>query len=127
VIKADLEPATRRIYRYLAGFSAAGAAAAGWYGGWPWVWGFLAGAAFSAMNFWFWHRLVNRVGRGTEADERRGSGPVVLFALRYGLFAGALYVILEYSEASLSAALAGIFVAVAAVLLEILFELFYGT
>jgi hypothetical protein len=127
VIKADLEPATRRIYWYLAGFSCAGAAGAGWHGGWPWVWGFLTGAAFSAINFWFWHRLVTRIGRDADSEDRRGSAPVVLFALRYGAFAAALYVILKSSEASLSAALAGIFVAVAAVLLEILFELLYGT
>jgi hypothetical protein len=115
------------MYLYMAGLSAAGAIAAALYGGLPWVSGFLAGAVFSALNFWFWHRLVNRIGRTENTGERRGSGPVVLFALRYGLFAAALYVILQYFEASLSAALVGIFVAVAAVLLQILFELIYGT
>jgi hypothetical protein len=115
------------MYLYMAGLSVLGAAGAGVYGGIPWVSGFLAGAALSALNFWLWHRLVNRIGRTENAQERQGRGPVVLFALRYGLFAAALYVILQYFEASLSAALVGIFVAVAAVLLEILFELIYGT
>jgi hypothetical protein len=110
----------------MAAVSALGAAAAGVYGGMPWISGFLAGAAFSVLNFWFWHRLVSRIGRAG-SQERSGSGSVVLFALRYSVFAGALYVILQYFEASLSAALAGIFVAVAAVLLEIFFELIYGT
>ena len=54
-------------------------------------------------------------------------GPYDYASLRYFLFAGGIYAILHYFEASFSAALVGIFVAVAAVLLEILFELIYGT
>lgn len=115
------------MYISMAGLSVVGTVAAGIFGGWPWSSGFVTGAAFSALNFWFWHRLVSRIGRSQQPGEGRGSGPVLLFALRYGAFAAALYVILKFSEASLSAALAGIFVAVAAVLLEILFELIYGT
>lgn len=90
----------------------------------PGATGFAVGAVFSVANFWFWHRLVAAIGR-TEGEANKGS--VVLFAGRYGVFAAALYVILQYFEANLSAALAGIFVAVAAVLVEILIELIYGT
>lgn len=81
--------------------------------------GFAVGAAFSVVNLWAWHRFVNRVGESTPAP--------VLFAGRYFIFAAAGYAILNYFEASLLAALAGCFTAVAAVLLEILLELFYGT
>ena len=47
--------------------------------------------------------------------------------MRYILFAMVGYVILNYFEANVLAALAGCFVAVAAVILEILLELTYGT
>jgi len=111
----------------MAGISAAGAIAALLLGGAPWLAGFLTGAAFSIVNFWFWHRLVRRVGAVPPAGERPAGGSALVFALRYGIFAAAAYAILRFSEASLSAALFGIFVAVAAVLFEILFELIYGT
>jgi hypothetical protein len=114
------------MYVCMAALAAMGTVVAALYGGVPWLAGFLTGAAFSVLNFWFWHRLVSRLGRAQTA-QRGSGGSGVLFALRYGIFAGALYVILQYFEASLSAALVGIFVAVAAVLLEILFELLYGT
>ncbi len=107
--------------------SAGGALAAATLGGRPWLLGFVTGAVFSMLNFWFWHRLVRRVGANATLDEGRGNTSVILFAGRYGVFAALAYVILRFSEASLSAALAGLFVAVAAVLLEILFELIYGT
>jgi hypothetical protein len=46
--------------------------------------------------------------------------------LRYLLMCGGAYVIVKYSNISLSAALAGLFVAVAAVIVEILFQLIYA-
>ena len=104
-----------------------GAGWAGLYGGSKWLIGFVAGAIFSVLNFWFWHRLVRRLGEvsGDGSEPHRAS--TMFFGMRYFLFMGAAYAILQYFEASLSAALVGIFVAVAAVLLEILFELLYGT
>jgi hypothetical protein len=50
----------------------------------------------------------------------------VVFGLRYLILAAGAYAIVKYSELSLAAALAGLFVAVAAVLVEILFELVYA-
>ena len=46
--------------------------------------------------------------------------------MRYILLGGGAYVILKYSAISLPAALAGLFVSVAAVIAEILFELAYA-
>ena len=46
--------------------------------------------------------------------------------MRYVLLGGGAYVILKYSAISLPAALAGLFVSVAAVIVEILFELAYA-
>jgi hypothetical protein len=78
------------------------------------------GAAFSELNFWLWQRTVRRVGEG-------GSGGATMFGLRYAGFVLAGYAILNYFEANVLAALTGCFIAVAAVLLEILLELIYGT
>ena len=111
----------------MVGLAVMGTAAAVVWGGASWGIGFMTGAIFSAVNFWFWHRLVQRVGQArADADEPRKS-PIILFGIRYFLFVGGVYATIRYFEASVTAALTGIFVAVAAVLLEILFELFYGT
>ena len=108
----------------MAALAVLGTAVAAWHGGGPWALGFLTGAVFSAVNFWFWHRMVQKVG--APGDEARKSS-IILFGIRYFLFVGGVYATIRYFEASLSAALTGIFVAVAAVFLEILFELIYGT
>jgi hypothetical protein len=112
------------MYRSMAALAIAGTVVAALLRGWPGALGFVVGAIFSILNFWFWHRLVARVG---DPGGSTGKGSVALFAMRYGAFAIGLYVTLQYFEASLAAALTGIFVAVAAVLLEALFELIYGT
>lgn len=125
MIKADLRAAAVRIYLVMAGLAAAGAIVTAFIGGWNAALGFATGAAFSIVNFWFWHRMVRRVGDTSETAA--GKGSVLTFALRYFLFAAGLYATIHYFEASLSAALIGIFVAVAAVLLEALIELIYGT
>jgi hypothetical protein len=124
VTKADLEFSSRRIYRFMTVLTLVGTIVSALYGGVSWAVGFLTGAVFSGVNFWFWHRLVQRVGQA--AGESR-SGSSILFGIRYFVFFGGVYATIRYFEASLSAALTGIFVAVAAVFLEILFELFYGT
>lgn len=108
----------------MAALAAIGTTGAGIYGGASWAIGFLTGAVFSAVNFWFWHRMVRRLGQG--GGESRNSS-IILFGIRYFLFVGGVYATIRYFEASLSAALIGIFVAVAAVFLEILLELIYGT
>ncbi len=82
--------------------------------------GFALGAAFSTLNFRLWHGAVRKVGGAR-------SPATALFGMRYILFALGGYAILNYFEANVLAALAGCFVAVAAVLLGILLELIYGT
>lgn len=107
--------------------AALGAVAAAIYGGWSWLVGFLTGAAFSAANFWLFHRIVRRVGQVEAAEEGPRKTSAAAFAMRYLLFAATGYVIVVNFGASLAAALFGCFVAVAAVLLEIVVELIYGT
>jgi hypothetical protein len=111
----------------MAVLTGAGTAVTLWLGGTPLAAGFFLGAAFSALNFWLWHRLVRRIGETSAEDGEPRKGAGALFGARYLLFGLAGYAILKYFEASLFAALMGCFIAVAAVILEILFELIYGT
>jgi hypothetical protein len=102
-----------------------GALSAFQVGGWRVALGFLIGAVFSALNFRFFIRIVNVVGEPTGKSRPRGASAVFLGA-RYLLFGLIGYAILRFFEVSIPAALAGCFVCVAAVVLEILYELIYA-
>jgi len=118
-----LSRALGRIYRILLALGAAGVLAATLWRGWRWGLGFLAGAAFSAVNFRGLHQLAVALEPGSRSPRRR----VALFLLvRLLAFGGGAYVIVKYLGAALPALLAGLFVAVAAVILEILYELIYA-
>ena len=95
------------------------------YGGWRWGLGFLAGAAASWFNFRWLKQLVDSLG-STASGRRRRRGLAVYFGLRYVLLAAGAYVILNFTALSVAAALIGLFVPAAAVILEILFELVYA-
>jgi len=85
--------------------------------------GFLAGAGLSILNF---HGL-RRVVEGLSPDQKAGFRASPLFwALRYFIFFGVGYAIVKLLEISLMPILAGLFVAAAAILVEILFELTHG-
>jgi hypothetical protein len=116
VRNVDLAAVTRRTYRLALVLAVAGIIGAGNVGGVPGSIGFALGAAFSVGNFYLWHRTVLRVGEGS-------SGAGAMYSLRYILLGFTAYAILNYFEANVLAALVGCFVAVAAVILEILFEL----
>ncbi len=115
--------AMRRIYLNLLWLSLAGALAAGWRYGTAEALGFLLGAGASALNFRWLHRLVDSLGPGGPPP---GKGLGAVLSLRYFLFAVAGYVIVKYFEVNLMAALLGLFVAVAAVFVEVLYELIYA-
>jgi len=89
--------------------------------GWKWGLGFALGAAISALNFRWLKQVAMVLGTG-DAKPRMA----VLLGLRYLLLGGCSYVILKYSEISLPALFWGLFVAVAAVLIEIVCELVYA-
>lgn len=86
--------------------------------------GFAAGSVFSMFNFRALHRVVSTIGTA-EAPSARGSA--IFFALRYLLLLAAGYVIVRVSETSLRAAIIGLFVSIAAVILASLYELYEGT
>jgi len=91
--------------------------------GWPWALGFAAGAAASLLNFRWLHHLVASLGEGRRAPRKR---LVFFLAGRYLLLGLCGYVIVKVFGLSLAAALIGLFVAVAAVILEIVYELIYA-
>ncbi len=115
----DFERASRRIARFLVGVAAAGTAVAGAAGGWRWGAGFLIGATAAWFNFRWMKRLVGALGGGP------AHSPVRL-ALRYFLLGGCAYVIVRFSRLPALAAIAGLFVLIAAVFIEIFFELLYA-
>ena len=121
----DPDLAVGRISRLTLILTASGAAIyfamAGWRGGC----GFLLGAIASYLNFRWLKRTVNALGETVGGKPPRAWVAVVL-GLRYLLLGLGAYAILKYSEISLTAALVGLFVSTAAVILEILIELIYA-
>ena len=104
-----------------------GGGAVGWVlGGWRWGAGFLLGAAASGLNFRWLKQLVEALGETASPRTRPKARVAVFLGLRYGLLGLVTYVILITSALSVPAVLSGLFVSVAAVIVEILFELVYA-
>jgi hypothetical protein len=121
----NLDRAVGRILRLTLALTVSGAAVyfamAGWRGGC----GFLLGGLISYLNFRWIKRTVYALGESAGGKPPRAR-VAVLLGLRYLLLAAGAYAILKFSEISLSAALVGLFVPAAAVILEILIELIFA-
>jgi hypothetical protein len=89
--------------------------------GWQWGLAFLAGALASFANFRWLHQLTAALS-GPRPRRRL----LVFLLLRYFLLGAGGYVIVKFFGLNLSAAIAGLFVAVGAVIIEILYELIYA-
>ena len=105
--------------------SGAGLLVAAVYGGWRWAAGYLLGAIASYANFRWLKQMVSALSDAAAAKSP-GTRFAVIFGLRYLLLGIGGYAILNFSTLSLTAAFVGLFVSVAAVILEILFELIYA-
>jgi len=116
-----LEQGIGRIWKWMWTVAAGGAIVFFVWRGWTWSAGWLIGSAVSALNFRWLKQLTEALG-GEAAKPHKA----VFLGMRYLLLGGGAYVILKYSAISLPAALAGLFVSVAAVIVEILFELVYA-
>jgi hypothetical protein len=112
----------------MAVLTAAGVVAAGAYWGVPGVVGFAAGAAVSFLNFRWMAQVVFAIG-AIDRETQKPLKPVsaLLLGSRYLLFGAIGYVIFKYSETGFLAALGGCCIHIAAVLLEVIYELIYGT
>src|SRR5262245_1738476 len=119
-----MERAVERIWKAMFAIGVGGAIVAWAWRGWEWGAGFLLGAAASALNFRWIRQMVLALGGDQPSPTRQRVA--VLAGLRYFILGVGAYVILNYSSISLAAALVGLFVCVAAVILEIVFELIYA-
>jgi len=116
-----------RIGRWMAILVAAGTLAGFFLRGWEWSGGFLLGALASYWNFRWLNKLVNSLADAAQNRPAPGrSRMAIVLGLRYLLLGSGAYVIVNYSTLSLPAALLGLFVPVAAVVVEILFELVFA-
>jgi hypothetical protein len=125
---ADADPAffqraIRRIFRSMLILAGAGALAALALKGWRDALSFLAGAAGSYLNFYWLYRFVEALAPGGSRPRR---WLMFFLATRYLLLGLGGYVIVKVFGLSLIAILIGLFVPVAAVIVEILYELMYA-
>jgi hypothetical protein len=110
--------ALARIGKLMWAIAAGGAIGLTVWRGWTWSAGWLIGSAVSALNFRWMKQMADGLGRQAAKPRK-----AVFLGMRYLLLGGGLYVILKFTAISLPATLAGLFLLVAAVMLEILFEL----
>jgi hypothetical protein len=111
-----------RMMRWMGWLAAFGVLVAGVGWGWRAALGFALGSSASLALFRWLRHFVDVLG-GKPARAR----VLFLFAVRYLLLGGGLYVIFKFSRISLMAALAGLFVSTAAAIAEGVFELTHGT
>lgn len=111
--------AAERIGRFMVAIALLGTAGAFAARGWTWGAGFLFGSFISGLNFRWLKRLVESLG----GEHSRGS---VFLAVRYLLLGGAAYAILRFSPISLTAVIIGLFVLIAAVFVEVFFEIVHA-
>lgn len=117
--------AIARLYRWMAACAAGGFVTVLIWRGWRDAVGFAMGALLSAGMFRWFHGIAEAIGGGGEAMPSR-SRLAWLGALRYGIIAGGAYGIMEVLHIQPAPIAGGLFVMVAAVLLEILFQLIYA-
>ena len=118
--------ALQRIGRFMAVFAPLLVAAAWWKFGLRPALGFAFGCIIAYVNFhWLKRVIAGFVDRATgAAPSESGQGIVFRFLLRYVLMALGAYVILTVSPASLNGLLAGLFLPVAAITCEAVYELY---
>ena len=105
-------------------FAAAGTAASALRLGWHAAAGFVAGCAIALVNFhWLKHVVSALADRATGSERSQSTkGVVARFLLRYLLIGLGAYVIFRSSSASVYGLLAGLFLPVAGILCEAMYE-----
>jgi ATP synthase I chain len=114
-----------RIGRFMLALSALLVAAAWWRFGLRPAIGFGFGCAIAYINFhWLKRVIVGFADRATGTGESNSQGIVLRFLLRYVLMGVAAYAIVSVSPASLHGLLAGLFLPVAAIGCEAIYEVY---
>jgi hypothetical protein len=117
------ERAVNRMQSVMLWLGAGGTVTASAFYGWRAGLGFLAGAVASWVNFRWLHQLTASLGQAKPHPRKR----LVLFMMfRYLLLGLFGYVIVSVFGLNLMAALLGLFVPAAAVIVEIIYELIYA-
>ena len=118
--------AIARIPRFMLAVAVLFSAAAWWRLGWRIALGFACGCAIAYLNFHWLEKVVSALAdRATQSGYPQSSGGVVFrFLLRYFLMALAAYAIFSVSPASLYGLLAGLFLPVAGIVCEAVYEVY---
>lgn len=124
----DFDGAIARIPRWIAALAAIGTPIAFFWKGLPAGTGFLAGALAAWLNFRLIEGAVNRIARlAANAEEKRASGSGKRIFIQFAFLLLGAFAILRLSGFSVAAGFCGFLVCPAAVMLEIVYELFsYG-
>ncbi len=117
------EQAVSRMQTSMLWLACGGAAVAWLLAGWRGGLGFLAGGLASWGNFYWLHQLTASLGGSLTGPRKR---MVLFFGLRYLLLGAGGYVLVKVVGLNLTAALVGLLVMAASVILEILYELIYA-
>jgi hypothetical protein len=113
-----------RLAKIMAALTVIGTALAGLRGGWTWALGFFLGAAASYLNYRNLVQIVRTIGT-SDSSGRLGTFAWLLFRLI--LLAAGAFVIIKFTQINMYAACGGLFVPVAAVILEAIFEITYAS
>ena len=116
--------AVARMLRIMAVFAAGGSLTLFVWRGWKWGAGFAFGAAVAWVNFLLLKKLADSLGIAGRKPPSTGSA--IFLGSRYLILGAVVYATLRLTSISLLAAAIGLFVSLAAVLVEILFELVYA-
>jgi len=114
---AFYEAANRRIAWIILALGLSGSLTLTIIRGWREGVGFLLGAAVSYLSFWRWRKVVDALG---SPSARPRSAAV--WILRFLAMALIVYAIIKLLEVNLAAAVTGLLVSAAAVLIEMLYE-----
>ena len=124
----DYERALARLPKWMLLLAVIGAAVAAQKAGVRGTSGFLLGACAAWLNLRLLERGVDQIIRMSGAEPGKvTSGSGIRMFIQFAVFAGLAFVILKFTGFNLMAALIGFLVCPAAVLVEIVYELFtYG-
>jgi hypothetical protein len=114
---AAYEAANRRIAWIIVALGVSGGMALTILHGWREGAGFLLGATISYLSFWRWRKVVDALG--TPSGRPRAAS---VWILRFLAMALLVYGIIRFLEVNLAAAVTGLLVSAAAVLIEIFYE-----